>query len=61
MKSMGYGAGYKYPHNFEGGYVPEEYLPDALRGARYYEPSENGFEKELKERIEKIRASRPRR
>ena len=58
MKKMGYGAGYKYPHNFEGGYVAEEYLPDALRGAAYYTPSENGEERALKERLEKIRAAR---
>ncbi len=33
MKSMGYSGGYRYPHNFSGNYVPEEYLPDALRGS----------------------------
>src|SRR6476469_6143382 len=38
MKNMGYGGGYKYPHNFEGNYVPEEYLPDALRGVEFYRP-----------------------
>jgi putative ATPase len=58
MKKMGYGAGYKYPHNFEGHYVAEEYLPDELRGSRFYEPGENGFEKELKERLARIRAER---
>jgi putative ATPase len=55
MKSLGYGGGYKYPHNFEGHYVPETYLPDALRGQRLYQPSQSGFEKELSERLEKIR------
>jgi putative ATPase len=60
MKKMGYGAGYKYPHNFEGHYVPEEYLPDALRGASYYEPSESGEEKQLKARLEEIKAERAR-
>src|SRR5207248_2672658 len=44
MKSMGYSGGYKYPHNFSGNYVPEEYLPDELRGQRYYEPSDSGEE-----------------
>ncbi|MBI5542314.1 MAG: replication-associated recombination protein A, partial [Deltaproteobacteria bacterium] len=58
MKKMGYGAGYKYPHNFEGHYVAEEYLPEELKGARFYEPSGNGFESELKERLERIRAAR---
>jgi len=51
MKGMGYGGGYKYPHNFEGNYVVEEYLPDELRGQRFYEPSGNGEEKAIKERL----------
>ena len=54
MKSLGYGAGYKYPHNFEGNYVPEDYLPEALRGRRFYQPTRNGFEEELSERYEDI-------
>ncbi|MFL5354567.1 replication-associated recombination protein A [Archangium sp.] len=54
MKSLGYGAGYKYPHNFEGHYVPEDYLPEALRGQRFYQPTQNGLEKELSERYEEI-------
>ncbi|MFZ5470605.1 MAG: replication-associated recombination protein A [Myxococcota bacterium] len=56
MKSMGYGGGYKYPHNFEGNYVPEKYLPDALEGSRFYQPGQNGFEAELSARLETIRA-----
>ena len=58
MKKMGYGAGYKYPHNFDGHYVAEEYLPDQLKGSRYYTPSANGFERELSERLERIVAAR---
>ncbi|MGC4122439.1 MAG: replication-associated recombination protein A [Myxococcales bacterium] len=58
MKKLGYGGGYKYPHNFEGSYVAEQYLPDALRGQRYYFPTRNGFEKELGERLERIFAAR---
>jgi putative ATPase len=63
MKSLGYGAGYKYPHNFEGNYVPEDYLPDAMRGRRFYQPSRNGFEREMAERYEEIQrqlSGRPR-
>lgn len=41
-------AGYKYPHSF-GGYVKQQYLPDSLKGEVFYEPTENGFEKEIKE------------
>ena len=55
MKSMGYAGGYRYPHNFSGNYVPEEYLPDELRGARFYEPSTSGEEREIAERLAKWR------
>ncbi|MBI5494027.1 MAG: replication-associated recombination protein A [Deltaproteobacteria bacterium] len=58
MKGLGYGAGYRYPHNFEGNYTPEEYLPDALRGRRYVTPSENGFEATLSKALESARARR---
>jgi putative ATPase len=50
MKSLGYGGGYKYPHNFEGNYVPEDYLPEELVGERIYTPTDSGFERELGER-----------
>ena len=56
MKSMGYAGGYKYPHNFTGNYVTEEYLPDALRGQRFYQPSDNGEEAVIKQRLEAQRA-----
>jgi putative ATPase len=56
MKSMGYGGGYKYPHNFEGNYVPERYLPEKLRLARFYVPSQNGREAQLSKRLEELRA-----
>ena len=56
MKSMGYSGGYKYPHNFAGNYVTEEYLPDALRGSRFYQPSDNGEEAAIKARLEAQRA-----
>lgn len=41
MKEMGYGADYKYPHDYPGHYVRQQYLPDALPGARFYLPAEN--------------------
>ena len=43
-------AGYKYPHDFEGGWVEQQYLPDEIKDAVFYEPTENGFEKTIKER-----------
>jgi putative ATPase len=58
MKSMGYAGGYRYPHNFEGHYVPEEYLPDELQGSRFYEPSDSGEEARIKERLESLRNQR---
>lgn len=44
MKEWGYAEGYKYAHNFEGGYTPQQCLPDELADARFYEPSDLGFE-----------------
>ena len=55
-RQMGHGEGYKYPHDFAGAYVPETYLPDALQGRHFYEPSTSGFERELGERLRPLRA-----
>jgi putative ATPase len=58
LKDEGYGAGYKYAHDFEGNYVPgETYLPDELVGTRFYEPTEQGLEKAIGERLERLRSS----
>jgi putative ATPase len=53
-KDWGYGIGYKYPHNYEGNYVEQQYLPDELKDAQYYFPSKNGYEKRVWE-LPKIR------
>ena len=50
---LGHGKGYLYSHDFEGSYVPQAYLPE---GRRYFEPTENGLEKRIKERLEYWRA-----
>ncbi len=50
MKDLGYGMGYKYPHSF-GGYVEQVYMPDELQGREYYKPTDNGFDKVMKERL----------
>jgi len=55
MEGLGYGGGYRYPHNFEGHYVVEEYLPDALRGEAIVKLSESGLEKALGERWRALR------
>jgi len=51
MEELGYGTGYKYAHAFEHAYVPQEYLPEALRGASWYQPTDSGFEKTVGERM----------
>jgi len=51
MKDMGYGKGYKYPHSF-GGYAEQVYMPEELQGKEYYKPTDNGFDKVVKERLE---------
>jgi putative ATPase len=52
MEELGYGAGYQYAHAFEHAYVPQDYLPEVLRGKKWYEPTEFGFEKDIKQRME---------
>ena len=50
---LGHGKEYKYSHNYEGHYVPQKYM---LHEAKYYEPSDQGYEKRIKERLEKLRS-----
>jgi len=52
MKELGYGEGYRYAHDYDQAYVPQEYLPPVLRGSRWYQPSELGFEKDVAKRLE---------
>lgn len=54
-KKMGYGRDYKYPHAFPEHFVVQEYLPKELQGKVFYEPTEEGEEKRLKERLERLR------
>ncbi|ABB31181.1 AAA ATPase central domain protein [Geobacter metallireducens RCH3] len=55
MKDLGYHAGYKYAHDYEGGHVSQEYLPEQLRGKTFYAPRGHGYEKTIKERMEYLR------
>ncbi|HXG53117.1 MAG TPA: replication-associated recombination protein A [candidate division Zixibacteria bacterium] len=50
MEKLGYGKDYRYAHDFPGHRVDQQHMPDALAGARYYHPSDSGFEKEIKAR-----------
>ena len=51
MKDLGYSAGYKYGHDFEGHFTAQQYLPDELKNKVYYRPTEEGAERSLKERL----------
>ena len=54
-KRLGHGKGYVYPHDSEVGVSPQQYLPDELRGRRYYEPKALGAERDVQARLERIR------
>ena len=53
-KSFGHGEGYLYAHDYENHYVKQQYLPDELIGRKYYQPTDLGYEKRIKEHMEKI-------
>ena len=64
MKELDYGKDYRYAHDYAEAYVPQEYLPDQIRGkeGRFYRPTDRGYEKIIGERLEawrKIRESHP--
>ena len=52
---LGHGAGYKYAHDYPNHYVEQQYLPDGLTECRFYHPSENGYEKNIREYFHKIK------
>lgn len=51
---LGHGIGYKYAHDYPEHYVKQQYLPDEIKDAKFYEPTEIGFEKNIKERLERF-------
>jgi putative ATPase len=55
MKDLGYAKGYEYAHEHEGNVVRQQHRPELLEGHTYYEPTENGVEKAIRERLERIR------
>ena len=64
MKAHGIGVGYKFPHDFEGDDIEQQYLPDELVGRRYYVPGDQGYEATIAARMaarEEARKERPRR
>jgi putative ATPase len=58
MGALGYGKDYLYPHDFPGKVVDQDYLPESLKGKRYYRPTDSGFESEIGRRIEEWRKKR---
>ena len=55
MKEQGYGVGYEYPHDDPRGVVPGNYFPIGVQPKNFYEPTERGFEVEVRERLERVR------
>ncbi|MGD9235199.1 MAG: replication-associated recombination protein A [Desulfobacterales bacterium] len=55
MKDLGYAQGYKYAHNYKEAVVAQAYLPDKLKGQRFYFPTDRGFEKTIKDRLDRWR------
>lgn len=55
---LGHGLGYKYAHNYENHYVEQQYLPDELKDRVFYVPSDNGYEKQIKECFKKIKGDK---
>ncbi|MBA3028455.1 MAG: replication-associated recombination protein A [Desulfobacteraceae bacterium] len=53
MKEIGYGKGYEYAHDHKDALTPQEYLPDLLKGTEFYRPTTRGYEKVIKERLDK--------
>jgi putative ATPase len=60
MKGLGYGQGYQYPHDYDHAVVGQEYLPAPLQGRRYYQPTERGREKLLRERLRELQRAKAR-
>mgnify|MGYP002960962243 CR=1 FL=1 len=52
---LGHGTGYLYPHEYKNNYVKQQYLPDGLTGEVFYEPSENGYEQQIRAYYKKIK------
>ena len=58
MEELGYGKGYLYAHDFPGNWAPLQFLPDAFKDARYYEPGDNPYERQAAERLAKLKSLR---
>jgi putative ATPase len=54
-KGFGHGKGYLYPHSFQGHFIPQQYLPNHLVGKQFYNPSDQGYESQIANRLERWR------
>jgi putative ATPase len=52
-KDLGYGKDYKYAHNYQDAFVAQDYLPEELKGRSFYAPTGRGYEKIVKQRLDK--------
>lgn len=55
--NLGHGVGYKYAHDYPNHYVEQQYLPDEIKNAKFYTPTEMGYEKTIKEHLDKIKGT----
>ncbi|MFN2464563.1 MAG: replication-associated recombination protein A [Candidatus Dormibacteria bacterium] len=58
-RKLGHGDGYRYPHDAPGGWVDQQYLPDRLREARFYTPTDRGLEAQIGQRLARVRGQGP--
>ena len=56
-ENLGHGIGYKYAHDYPNHYVEQQYLPDEIKNAKFYIPSENGYEKKIREHFKRIKGA----
>ena len=60
MRNLGYGKGYRYAHDYQDAQVDQQHLPDAIKDHAYYEPTDRGYEKTVRERLEAFLSARRR-
>ncbi len=56
MRDLGYGRDYKYAHDYDDAFTPQDYLPSELKGQIFYRPTDRGYEKTIKSRLDKWRS-----
>ena len=54
-EKLGHGLGYKYAHDYPNHYVKQQYLPDGMEGEQFYFPTENGYEKQIRAHMERLK------